>query len=88
MTHFEKLLILLAICASLASCGTLQQNNPILVEVPIATPCQVEMPSKPISCVAKNESRAEWLRCTLADMQANKGYAAQIESMLKACLMK
>lgn len=83
--HCVRLSILLAVCANLVACGSVPRE-PIRVEVPIPVPCAVKLPEPPSACIQKDESRAEWLRCALADAAARQGYSAQLEAALKACV--
>lgn len=55
------------------------------VGVPIPTPCRVTMPTAPAQCVARDDSRQEWLRCELVDCLAWRQYAVELAAALKGC---
>lgn len=79
--------IWLAASGLLAGCNS-APVMPERVEVPVPVPCKVEMPQPPIACIPRDQGRAEWLRCALADCEAGKGYRAELEAALKGCLSR
>lgn len=78
----QRLLIWLAAGSLLAACSSTPQR----VEVPVPVPCRITMPTPPAPCIPRDQSRAEWLRCRLADCEARAGYQAELEALLKACV--
>lgn len=78
MRTSKALLMLLA----LGGCSTPHVGR---VQVPVQAPCNVALPAPPARCVPLGNSRAEWLRCELAECEERRGYQAELEAALKAC---
>lgn len=78
-----RIYALLLILPVLTACKTFPQIQ--RVEVPIATPCKVDVPKKPEQCIPRDTSRPEWLRCALVDAENNKGYRKELEAALMGC---
>lgn len=72
-----------AALASLSGCAT---TEPVTVRVPVPVPCVDRMPVKPEQCAARDDSRAEWLRCALVERERLLGYAGELEAVLEACV--
>ena len=82
MKYFLASLIVFSL---LGGCSTVAKKTvEVKVPVPIVSPCDSKVP-KPGMCVPKNDSRVEWLRCTLMDHERLKAYASELEATLKAC---
>jgi hypothetical protein len=77
--RFALSLILLG---SLAGCAT----TPTTVSVPVPVPCVSERPARPEPCVPADGSRVEWLRCALVEREILRGYVAELEAVLGACV--
>lgn len=79
-----RIFALLLTLPVLAACDTIPKVEK--VEVPIPVPCKITIPNPPPECRPLNDTRAEWLRCMLSDCELRRGYQAELEAALKACV--
>jgi hypothetical protein len=75
--HSERLLILLVL--TLTGCAH-------ETKIPIPTTCVVKLPVKPVWCHPVDTTRPEWLRCSLINEAHCRGYALELEALLKGCM--
>ena len=73
----------------LAACSSPQVvTTPIPINVPVETPCRVQVVSKPIfatESLSKDATLFEQVRALLATEQQRKSYESQLEAAINAC---
>lgn len=75
-------LLLISVAVASSGCAT------TTVRVPIPVSCVAERPARPADCSPTDDSRAEWLRCALVEREALRGYVAELEATVDACVTR
>lgn len=78
-----SILLLLAGCASPTKPDTIYRTE--TVRVPVSAPCVESIPQAPPTCVARDGSRPEWLRCLIVNKYRQDAYVSELAAVLKAC---
>jgi hypothetical protein len=89
-----KYALLVAVVAlSLAGCATTEK--PVIttviqkVEIPIAVPCKVEIPTKPefnFDKLTEQQDIFEKVKAMLADLKLHMGYEEELNAALSSCV--
>lgn len=83
-----KLLLILALLATLPGCATTSAPVVTEVNIPVAVPCEAPLPEKPDFAVDNLPIGApidEQMRALRAERAQRKGYEIELEAAVRAC---